>query len=199
MRKRSKLFFLLLSLFLAPTACQTAQDSGAAAHPPAAPCGHCPTLSEWKAFINAGNFAIVSAGRNSSDPADQSLDSRAIEDRHRNLAKELTGFRLAFYEGEGHYEGHWETVYILRLPSSFDANILRDLGRRYHQQSIIIARDGEQALIYTSGPDVGHAYRGKGWREVKARSGDFTELQSADGKLLRFRLNFDFSNSAPYE
>lgn len=177
---RSLVFFILLGTL----GCQTA-----ASHPP---------LAELRDVLDRDSFAIISAGRNNKDPEDARLSPAAVEARRRDLYNSLLqkGFRP--FSVDGRYSGQDEKSYLLRTPCIRDAKAVLLLGRTYRQEAVILTRDGQNALVYTSGQQQGQAYLGRGWAEIQESGQDHSRILSGDGYLLRFRLNFDFSQTLPY-
>jgi hypothetical protein len=149
------------------------------------------THEEFFAVLKKGDYALISAGRNLNDPADQKLSEQEITTRTLKLENELKSAKFKYQKVIGKYNVREESFFVTIKKKQ--EPMLQKLGEKFKQESIIIGSHGLQKMIYTSGKNKNLAYSGIGFNLVDEEQTDYyTELVTVDGKKIRFSLNFDF-------
>ena len=87
----------------------------------------------------------------------------------------------------GNYAGNAEKMYMVHDPDERD---MVTLSAKYLQHSVVIAEGGSQRLVFTNGPHKGRTKAGRGWKIATSREGQFTEVNTTDGEIVRFTLQF---------
>jgi hypothetical protein len=192
MRSRFRLLAAALTpLAVALASCVTLSD--AVARRPLGEGG--PILLSASALakqLDDGSYALISAGRNTDDPADAALPQDAVDGRHRAMGEELRADGYRYVELEGHYGGATEASYMVFSKIAERPKFL-EMGARYNQGSVILAAGGTQELIFTNGKNKGRFHRGTGWQRLADATSDYSVAPTSDGGRLLFRLDFDFA------
>lgn len=166
-------------------------------------------MSELRHTLKHGHYSIISAGRNSNHPEEKNLpaDHPRFQQRHEDLRRDLDRHGFGYTEVDGHYGGK-ERSFIVHHNSGFKLNnpaymvhhrdvsehkIIRDLGKKYNQDSVIHSKDGTHEMHYTTGPNSGTHHKGTGHAMKPHASDSYTEVPSL-GRSSRFSLNFDWDH-----
>lgn len=169
--------------------------------------------------LKEGHYSIISAGKNSEDPKEKDLppDHPMFKERHEKLRQDLISHGFDHTEGVGHY-GEKEHSFIVyhgpkeEVPSSSGSGTkgfmvhhehpsehekIRELGKKYNQQSVIHSMSGKHELHFVTGQHAGMHHKGEG-HEIKPQAeSDYTEVQHKPPRSTRFSLNFDWGKHHP--
>ena len=159
---------------------------------------------ELKYLLSSGRYSLISAGRHSeaahteeipeltdAEAADSKLTQSQINERYKNLEKDLKNAGYTYTKVNGQYGEHED--HFLVMTHDADRNEMLELGKKYNQNSIIYAENGKQEMHFTVGKNTGMVHLGEGV-EDKPRASDFyTEVETSDGQKVKFALNFDFN------
>lgn len=152
------------------------------------------STAELSRAIKHGRYAIVSAGRNNKSPADANLTDEQINARSDSLEQDLVRAGYMYSPGMGKYQGATEDAFLVMAHEAETKDIIA-MGKKYNQDSVIIGDKGQQQMIFTTGPNIGQAFAGAGMEELDDSVTDnYTKMQTADGELVTYSLNFDFDN-----
>ena len=137
---------------------------------------------------------MVSGGRNSNIKEEADLDEQdeKFVKRHEELKSELVNSGYAHTEITGHYGG--EEKSFLVMVHDQDESEMKELGKKYNQDSVIVANQGKQKMFFTTGENEGSYLSGSGWEQTQDAKTDYTLFKTSDGTLIKFSLNFDFDN-----
>ena len=128
------------------------------------------SCSELMYLLNKGRYALISAGNS-----------------HEQLKADLEGAGYRVTPAFGNYAGNAEKMYMVHDPDERD---MVTLSAKYLQHSVVIAEGGSQRLVFTNGPHKGRTKAGRGWKIATSREGQFTEVNTTDGEIVRFTLQF---------
>jgi ppGpp synthetase/RelA/SpoT-type nucleotidyltranferase len=147
------------------------------------------TGEEMETILSHGKFALISAGKNPANEEDMKLTDAQVKQRHEKLKKELKAQGYMFTPVEGKY-GEVEDSFMVMAHDADKDHIIK-MGKTLNQDSVIFGNQGEQEMIFTTGENSGKRHKGEGW---KPETGDdnYTKVQTADGKEMKFNLNFNF-------
>lgn len=95
-------------------------------------------------MTQGGHFGVMS-GQKPRYPVTQHGENAALE-------KELALRGLQYERVKGRYGGGDEDSYVIHRPTQ---ELMRDLGKRYGQESVIYSKDRNHQLIYTNGANEG--------------------------------------------
>lgn len=141
-------------------------------------------------LLASGKYALVSAGPNPNHADDKNLSQDEIKRRHKQLGEDLVDAGYMFTNVTGHYGGT-EDSYLVMIHDA-DRKDVDELGKKYHQDSIIYGEAGHQEMRFTFGEHVGTMHTGTGY-EIKNDADDFfTIVRHPDGSSTKFALNFDW-------
>lgn len=149
------------------------------------------TAEELDVVLSSGKFALISAGRNPTIKEDMAMSDKDIKARDKKLKEELQKAGYMFTPARGQYEGVEEDSFLV-MAHDADKDHMIELGKSLNQNSIIYADQGEQEMIFTTGENEGKKYKGKGWEDHAKAKDNYTEIKTADGKVRKFGLNFDW-------
>lgn len=166
-----------------------------------------PTKQEAVDIIEAGRFALVSAGMNWKTEGDKSPEF--FKERHEQLKKQLVADGFQFTQIKGVYNGGQEDSFLVWIHDA-DREHTKKLGESYNQDSVIYGENGVYEAHYTTGEDKGKIEEtSEPW--VDQSDVDFSkpeyaedfysEIPLADGGTFRFKLKL-FEEGAinkPYE
>lgn len=148
---------------------------------------------EVNALLKSGKFALISAGINPNHEEDKKLDKRAIEKRYDSLRNDLREGGYAFSKVVGHYGGK-EDSYLVMVHDA-DKDHIKDLGKKYNQDSIVYSDAGKHEMHFTTGDKEGQHHKGEGLMENAAEATDYySEIKTDIGKKIKFSLNFNFDD-----
>ena len=149
---------------------------------------------ELSYVLSTGSYALVSGGRNSNIKEEADLDEQdeKFVQRHEELKSELVNSGYAHTEITGHYGG--EEKSFLVMVHDQDESEMKELGKKYNQDSVIVANQGKQKMFFTTGENEGSYFSGSGWEQTQDAETDYTLFKTSDGTLIKFSLNFDFDN-----
>lgn len=151
------------------------------------------TKDEMASVLDSGKYALISAGRNPNHPKESGMDEKDkfFASRYSDLQGDLKEGGYAFTDVTGHYGGK-ERSYLVMVHDHDEKHLL-ELGEKYNQDSVILADGGKQKIHFTSGENKGMFHEGEGWKEAPKEKDNFSEVETADGHILKFKLNFDFA------
>lgn len=149
------------------------------------------TRDELQTVLESGKYALVSAGRNPANEADVKLTDKQISQRYQALQNDLKYSGNAYSKVAGHYGGKEDSFLVMVHDANKDE--IKKLGKKYNQDSVIYSEGGKHEMHFTSGPNEGKVHKGEGL-DPSAESKDdyYSEVQTEDGKKVKFSLNFDF-------
>lgn len=159
-------------------------------------------------------YGLISAGLNTANG--ETTETVDVKTRHHQLLKDLKAEQFTkegrkqfdfIQEVEGRYGGPPELSLFIHFTSAKtvkdienDINLLKKLGRKFGQDSVIYSIHGRQFMIYTT--DITHGtpvvrsgkmYTGVGLTVFENEPGDFyTKFYTSQGSYF-FTLNFDFN------
>lgn len=113
---------------------------------------------------------------------------------HETLLGELDKMGLDYEPTQGKY-GAPERSVIIHNPS---LDQMRELGRKFGQESVVYAANNKPYLVYTNGPDVGkmRVHKDTPYTFYPKQPEDyFTAIPSANGHMGYFTYNFDWEPS----
>lgn len=120
--------------------------------------------------LNKGSYSLISAGAS-----------------HEQLREDLdrAGYRIT--PALGNYAGNTEAMFLVHNPDDRD---MIALSSKYLQHSVVIAEGGTQRMIFTNGPQKGRTKAGRGWSIATGQEGQFTQINTSDGEVVKFTLQF---------
>ena len=183
------------------------------------PSGHFQlnTPEELRHILKNGHFSILSAGRSASDPKEKHLpwNHEKFTARHESLRRDLDHHGFRYTEVDGMYGGPEKSfiVYHGNVPSHPDTNersflvhhdhpsehaLIRGLGKKYNQESVIHSREGVNEMHYTGGRHTATHHKGAGHIEHAPDTADYwTKVHHITGgkpAYTKFSLNFDWGS-----
>jgi len=161
--------------------------------------------------LRHGTFSIVSAGRNSQDEHEKNLpeDHEMFKQRHEQLRNDLNKHGYAYTEVEGHYGGKERSFVVHHKPgatgnafmvhhnSPSEFAHVRELGKKYNQDSVIHSHRGTHEMHFTTGSYAGTHHKGSGHKMMGRAKDLYTEVEHPSGDKSRFSLNFDWNTHHP--
>jgi hypothetical protein len=148
---------------------------------------------EVKALLKSGKFALISAGINPANEEDKKLDKGAVSKRYESLRQDLKEGGYAYSKVTGHYGGK-EDSYLVMVHDA-DKDHIKELGKKYNQDSVIYSEGGKHEMHFTTGDKDGQHHKGEGISPNAKEAEDYySEIQLDNGKKFKFSLNFDFDN-----
>lgn len=176
------------------------------------------TPSHLHRKLKNGHYSIITAGANRSDPKEKDLpwDHPMFKERHEKLRQDLIHHGLDHTEGMGHYEGKEHSFVVYHGPGgrtppdvsgtkSFMVHhehpsehaTVRDLGKKYNQQSVIHSLGGKHELHFVTGDHAGTHHKGVG-HEIKPHAEDYyTEIKHKEPRSTKFSLNLNWGTHHP--
>lgn len=151
------------------------------------------TAADVAIALKQGRYALLSAGRNPNNAGDMALSDEQINQRSAVLQQDLVSAGYMFTPSEGKYGGEQEDSFLVMAHETETEDVVA-LGRKYNQDSIIVADKGQQQMIFTSGENAGLAIRGQGFAPLPDDSPEYTKIQVEGGQSVKFSLNFDWDN-----
>lgn len=174
--------------------------------------------------LKHGTYSIISAGRNPAHPDEGHLDpdDPKFAKRHEELRRELQKRGMKYTEVEGHYGGKEKSFLVYhheqpeRRPDAFGGarvserammvhhdspshfSTIRELGKKFNQDSVIHSHAGKHEMHYTVGPNAGKHHKGEG-HKVVPHAEDFYTHAPTKRSATKFSLNFDFDNYHAHE
>jgi len=134
--------------------------------------------------LNGGHYSLVSAGRNIEDPEEKDLPENHPKflARHEKLRSDLINHGLDHTEVEGHWGGKEKSFLVHHVPKAKVAtprnvmtktfmvhhndpsehSTVRDLAKKYNQNSVIHSKGGYHECHYVTGADAGTHNKGAG-------------------------------------
>lgn len=170
--------------------------------------------------LKHGTYSIVSAGRNPVHTEEEKLhpDHDKFKARHEELRSELQKRGMKYTEVEGHYGGKEKSFLVYHHDdgekpkrnaahdkammvhhddtSAFGA--IRELGKKFNQDSVIHSHGGKHEMHYTVGPHAGEHHKGEGHKVLPHAEDFYTNAPTKRG-ATKFSLNFDFDQYHPKE
>jgi hypothetical protein len=170
--------------------------------------------------LKHGTYSIVSAGRNPAhaDEAELHPEHDKFKARHEELRGELQKRGMKYTEVEGHYGGKEKSFLVYHHddakpekrsrahdkammvhhdgPSEFGA--IRELGKKFNQDSVIHSHAGKHEMHYTVGAHEGEHHKGEGHKVLPHAEDFYTHAPTKKG-ATKFSLNFDFDQYHPKE
>lgn len=158
--------------------------------------------------LNNGHYSMISAGRNVDHPDEKNLPENhpMFSERHEKLRQDLVNHGLDHTEIEGHYGGKEKTfiVHHNKKPENNKAfmvhhehpsehTIVRDLGKKYNQNSVIHSHKGTHELHFVTGQDAGNHHKGQGHEITPHASDYYSKVEHPEGSATKFSLNFDLN------
>jgi hypothetical protein len=151
------------------------------------------TASDLTAALTKGRYAILSAGKNPNNAEDMQLSDEQIDQRSGALQQDLVQAGYMFTPAEGRYGGESEGSFLVMAHETETQDVVA-LGKKYNQDSVIVADKGQQQMIFTTGENAGQAIVGEGFEALPEDSPEYTEIQTEDGQMVKFSLNFDWDH-----
>lgn len=127
--------------------------------------------------VSGGHVAIFSA----EDPKFPVAPGVTPGD-NASLARDLTLAGMKYEPSTGQYD-KFERGFTVHNPN---VALMRQLGKKYGQESIVVSKGGKNALIYTSGDNVGKANAGEGLTIHPQPPDDYYTTLMVNGKPLHF-------------
>lgn len=146
------------------------------------------THDDLKTALDKGPFSVISAGRNPADPEDKSKTDEDIEARYNELEQELQEKGYKYSKVRGNYDGEEDSFVVYHANESE----INKMGTKYKQDSVIHSKDGDHKMTFTTGENKGKHYKGSGWQETPDAENYYSEIDTTEGKKIKFSLNFDF-------
>jgi len=151
------------------------------------------TAGEVAIALKAGRYAILSAGRNPNNAEDMQLSDKQIGQRSSALQQDLVQAGYMFTPAEGRYGGESEGSFLVMAHETETKDVIA-LGKKYNQDSVIVADKGQQQMIFTTGENEGQAIVGQGFEALPEDSPEYTLIATEDGQQVKFSLNFDWDH-----
>lgn len=160
--------------------------------------------------LKHGTYSIVSAGRNPAHPEEGKLpaDHPSFAARHEELRSELQKRGMKYTEVEGHYGGKEKSFLVYHHEPTAPKNAahdkammvhhdsptefsqIRDLGKKFNQDSVIHSHAGTHEMHYTE------HHKGEGHKVLPHAEDFYTHAPTKRG-ATKFSLNFDFDTYHP--
>lgn len=163
---------------------------------------------ELDQMLRKGTFSVISAGPSTAIAEEKGRDYREpfFEQRHEKLRQDLEEAGFSYTEVIGDYFGREKSIivwhkgrpdrpnaFIVHHGSASEFSYIRQLGKKYKQESVIHARSGRNEMSYTYGENAGKLYKGKGFHYVDMSAETlWTEYKTSNEGITRFALDFDF-------
>lgn len=166
--------------------------------------------------LKSGHYSIISAGKNPSHPEEKHLEDSHphFEKRHEALRRDLEHHGLDHTEVEGMYGGKERSFIVHHHPDkkpqtgkafmvhhqdTSEHQTIRDLGKKYNQESVIHSKGGQHEMHYVTGEHAGTHHKGEG-HEIKPHASDFyTKVEHEDHPPTKFSLNFNWDTHHPHD
>lgn len=170
-------------------------------------------------LLKNGNYSVVSAGRNPAHSAEAKMKDTdpSFAERHERLKQDIIGAGFNYTEVTGHYGGDEISLVVYHAADPVTVGVarggqpsfivhhregapktdygkIRDLGKKYNQDSVIHSRKGAHELHYTTGKQAGQHVKGAG-HEYKAGAEDLFTAVKTKGGQSKFSLNFDWGKT----
>ena len=152
------------------------------------------TEADLSKVLDQGFFALISADLGAEDGAEMVASNRQ---RQALLEHDLRALGYSFMPVRGSYHGMVERSFLVQGQPMHECDLFA-LGRRYHQESVIISKFGTHALVYTTGPHTGFAVIAHGWNTGGVNDQDYSSIELASGQWFRFVLHLDGRSLAAY-
>jgi hypothetical protein len=170
--------------------------------------------------LKHGTYSLISAGPNSDDPAEKDMheDHPMFLERHKKLRADLDKHGYAYTEVRGKWSGKGERSFKVyhkpeatteqgngvmvhhKAPSEFSH--MRELAKKYNQNSVIHSHRGDHEMHYTTGALTGQHRKGMGHEMKPKADDDYTEVPhpinekaGVSRRASRFALNFDWDKT----
>lgn len=144
--------------------------------------------------LDQGSFALISAEPSAEDGAEMVASNCQRQDL---LEHDLRALGYSFMPVNGSYHGMVERSLLVQGQPLQECDLFT-LGRKYHQESVIIVKFGTNALVYTTGPRTGSAVIGHGWSRGAVDDQGDSSIELASGQWFRFVLHFDVTELVAY-
>lgn len=157
------------------------------------------THRELRHVLDHTRFALVSAGPNPNVEEDRKLTHDDLKARHEELRKRLVASGYAFTGVVGHYGGR-EDSFLVMIHDA-ERRDVRELGKAFHQDSVIYCDRQKTELHYTTGEnaDKNLCAHGRGWEKKPAAKDYYSTVQHPNGQKTKFSLRINFDNLVPCE
>ena len=130
------------------------------------------------AITSAPQFAIITA---------ESPRGESVPGGNEALRKELEAKGYKFEQMEGMYGGK-ENPFLVQTDKLSDIQIL---GKKYGQESVILADNNKYKMQFTSGPQEGQFYTANTITQHATPPKDYYSTVVRDGKPVHFTIDFD--------
>lgn len=111
------------------------------------------------------------------------------------LEQELKERGLKYEKIKGKYATD-ENSFLIHEP---DIHVMRDLGKRYGQDSVLYSDAGKHKLLYTNGPHEGNYHPGEGHVEHPEEPERYFSTVFHNGKPTHFTYNINFDQLHPLD
>lgn len=170
-------------------------------------------------LLKHGHFSLVSGGRNMEDPKEAKMpeDHKLFDRRHESLRSDLNKLRMPYTEAIGHYGGKehsfvvfhddvpWEhrkmnggqKSFMVHHRKTSEHDVIRKLGKKYNQQSVIHSKGGAHEVHYVTGEAAGKFASGAGHRFIPHAKDFYTRIPTKGG-TTKFSLKLDFDHKRPF-
>lgn len=129
-------------------------------------------------ITSAPQFAIITA---------ESPRGETVPGGNEALKKELEAKGYKFEQMEGMYEGK-ENPFLVQTDKLSD---IQSLGKKYGQESVILADNNKYKMQFTSGPKEGQFYTANTITQYATPPNDYYSTVVRDGKPVHFKIDFD--------
>ena len=129
-------------------------------------------------ITSAPQFAIITA---------ENPRGETVPGGNEALKKELSAKGYKFEQMEGMYEGK-ENPFLVQTDKLSD---IQSLGKRYGQESVILADNNKYKMQFTSGPKEGQFYTANTITQYATPPKDYYSTVIRDGKPVHFSMDFD--------
>jgi len=141
---------------------------------------------ELGVILNYTSFSCISGGRNPESKIDQKLNNSQIEKRSNQLKADLKKNGYLFTPVVGHY-GDVEDSFLV-MTHDADKKDMKELGKKYNQDSVLFVNKGKGEIIYTTGKNAGKTgMAGKGYEIGPKLKEYYTEVK-VGSKEERFSM-----------
>ncbi|MDE2425775.1 MAG: hypothetical protein KGO96_07695 [Elusimicrobia bacterium] len=105
------------------------------------------------------------------------------------LKHEITDDGLDFIELETKYNKLEKSLAVINPTEEY----IKQLGKKFNQETVIYSNDGIHKLIYINGPNVGKLHKGEGINLLNDTPTDFYTKLEYKGNSIYFNYPFDFN------
>jgi len=172
------------------------------------------TAAQLRETLANGHYSVISAGRNPEHPEEKHLPAHheQFKQRHEALRGDLEQRGMPYTEVEGHYGGAEPSfivhhrdggkadgkAFLVHHTDKTEHAVIRDLGKKHRQDSVIHSKGGVHEMHYTTGPLKGMFIGGDGHEMTPLAEDFYTEVPHDGARASRFSLNFTWDKTRPF-